>query len=203
MKEEAPLVYIVDDDIDFRDAMHSWLRSIGCQAIGFGSVDEFVKHSRAPTPSCLPLDVRMPGRDPFEFQEQLHRSKDDIPIIFITGHGNVPMSVRAMRNGAITFLLKPFPAKDLFDAIRDGINRDRSRRRAEQSTADVHACVSSLSPRERQILSYVCRGRTNREIAQTLGLQEITIKVHRASAMRKMKTRSVAELMRKIQDADL
>lgn len=203
MKEETPLVYIVDDDIDFRDAMHSWLRSIGCEALSFGSVDEFVKHSRVPRPSCLLLDVRMPGRDPFDFQEQLHRSDDDIPIIFITGHGNVPMSVRAMKNGAITFLLKPFHAKDLFDAIRDGINRDRSRRQAEQSTADARACVNSLSQRERQILSYVCRGRTNREIAQALDLQEITIKVHRANGMRKMKTRSVAELIRKIQDVDL
>lgn len=203
MPELAPLVYIVDDDIAFREAMNSWLRSIGCEALGFGSVDEFVRHSRVATPSCLLLDVRMPGRDPFDFQQELHKSQDNIPIIFITGHGNVPMSVRAMKNGAITFLLKPFREQDLLDAIRDGINQDRSRRLAEQSAADVQACVGSLSQRERQILSYVCRGRTNREIAQALGLQEITIKVHRANAMRKMKTRSVAELVRKIQDADL
>ncbi len=199
----APLVYIVDDDIAFREAIDNLLRSIGYEARGFASVDEFVKHSRVATPSCLLLDVRMPGRNPFDFQRELHESQDNIPVIFITGHGDVPMSVRAMKNGAVSFLLKPFREQDLLEAIRDGIDQDLSRRRDEQSAADVYACVSSLSQRERQILSYVCSGRMNREIAKELGLQEITVKVHRANAMRKMKIRSVAELVRKISGIDL
>ena len=203
MIEVAPLVYIVDDDTAFREAIYRFLRSTGCEALCFASVDEFVKHSRVARPSCLLLDVRMPGRNPFDFQFELRKSRDNIPIVFITGYGDVPMSVRAMKNGAISFLLKPFREQDLLDAIRDGIDQDRSRRQAEQSAADVHACISLLSRRERQILSYVCLGRTNREIARELGLQEVTVKMHRANAMRKMKTRSVAELVKKTQGIDL
>jgi len=203
MTEVAPLVYVVDDDFAFREAICRYLRSIGYDALGFASVDEFIKHSRFARPSCLLLDVRMPGRSPFDFQSELRRSQDNIPIVFITGYGDVPMSVRAMKNGAINFLLKPFREQDLLDAIRDGIDQDRSRREAEQSAADVHACVDSLSRREREILSYVRLGRMNREIAQELGLQEVTVKMHRANAMRKMKTRSVAELVEKTRDIDL
>jgi RNA polymerase sigma factor (sigma-70 family) len=203
MTDTQPIVYVVDDDFSFREALDRLLRSVGYATCCFASIDEFLKHPRGPAPSCLLLDVRMPGRSALDFQIELQRNHDGIPVIFLTGHGDVPMSVRAMKNGAIGFLLKPFREEELLDAVRDGISQDRSRRENEENTAGVLACLRSLSPRERQILSGVSRGSSNKEIARELGLQEITIKVHRAKAMRKMKASSLADLLKKIQNIDL
>jgi RNA polymerase sigma factor (sigma-70 family) len=199
MTESKPIVYVVDDDFSFREGIDNLLRSVGYATISFASVDEFVKQPRANLTSCILLDVRMPGQSPLDFQVEMQKRKDNIPIVFITGHGDVPMSVRAMKNGAINFLLKPFREQDLLDAIRDGINQDRSRRQIIESMSDLLACVNSLSQRERQILFLVSEGRSNKEIAREIGLREITVKVHRAKAMRKMKATSVADLVRKIQ----
>jgi RNA polymerase sigma factor (sigma-70 family) len=203
MTGTEPIVYVVDDDPSFREAIDRLLRSAGYVTHCSTSIDEFVKHTRSDTPSCMLLDVRMPGRSVFEFQIDQQKNVDSMPIIFITGHGDVPMSVRAMRNGAVNFLLKPFREEELLDAVRDGINQDRSRRAMSESIADLRSCVKSLSPRERQILARVSDGMTNREIARQLGLQEITIKVNRAKAMKKMRASSLADLVRKIQSVDL
>jgi RNA polymerase sigma factor (sigma-70 family) len=203
MIEKDPTVYVVDDDFSFREGVDRLLRSIGYRIYAFASIDEFVGFARPNAPSCLLLDVRMPGRSSLDFQAELHKSGENIPVIFITGHGDVPMSVQAMKNGAVTFLLKPFREQDLLDAIRDGIDRDCARRQMHESLADVRACLDSLSQRERQILASVSHGRSNKEIARELGLQEITIKVHRANGMKKMKSTSVAELMRKLQGVNL
>jgi RNA polymerase sigma factor (sigma-70 family) len=203
MTENPPIIYVIDDDFSFREAIDRLLRSVGYTTHCFASIDEFVKHARANTASCLLLDVRMPGQSAFDFQTDLRKNNDSIPIIFITGHGDVPMSVRAIKNGAISFLLKPFREEELLDAVREGINQDRLRRQTDENMADVLACVRSLSQRERQILAFVSNGRSNKEIARELGLQEITIKVHRAKAMKKMKSDSVAELVRKIQNIDV
>jgi RNA polymerase sigma factor (sigma-70 family) len=203
MTETDPIVYVVDDDFSFREALDRLLRSIGYTTLCFASIDEFVGHTRADAPSCLLLDIRMPGQSSLDFQIELNKKKDGIPIIFITGHGDVPMSVRAIKNGAVGFLLKPFREQELLDVVREGINRDRSRRETEENMADLLACIKSLSQRERQILSFVNEGRSNKEIAHEIGLQEITIKVHRAKAMKKMKSKSVADLVRKLQNIDL
>ncbi|MEW6438396.1 MAG: response regulator [Pseudomonadota bacterium] len=203
MTETDPIVYVVDDDFSFREALDRLLRSIGYTTLCFASIDEFVRHTRADAPSCLLLDIRMPGQSSLDFQVELNKKKDGIPVIFITGHGDVPMSVRAIKNGAVGFLLKPFREQELLDVVREGINRDRSRRETEENMADLLACIKSLSQRERQILSFVNEGRSNKEIAHEIGLQEITIKVHRAKAMKKMKSKSVADLVRKLQNIDL
>jgi FixJ family two-component response regulator len=203
MMETGPIVYVIDDDPSFREGINRLLRSVGYAAHCSASIDEFVKHPRIDAPSCLLLDVRLPGRSAFEFQVELQRDADYIPIIFITGHGDVPMSVRALKTGAISFLLKPFREDELLDAVRDGINQDRSRRRISESTTDVMRCVGSLSQRERQILARVRDGATNKAIARELGLQEITIKVNRAKAMKKMKASSLTDLVKKLHNIDL
>jgi RNA polymerase sigma factor (sigma-70 family) len=203
MIERNPIVYIIDDDASFREALDRLLRSVGYSTHSFKSIDEFLNHSRVDAPSCIALDVRMPGKGAFEFQIEFRQDGDCIPIIFITGHGDVPMSVRAIKNGAVSFLLKPFREEDLLDAVREAIDQDRSRREMREITADVVSCVGSLSPRERQILAWVNNGITNKEIARELGLQEITIKVHRAKVMKKMKASSLADLIKKIQNVDL
>jgi FixJ family two-component response regulator len=203
MIETDPIVYIVDDDPSFREALDRLLRSIGYSTHGFRSIDEFLKHPRADAPSCIALDVRMPGKSAFEFQIESRQNSDCIPIIFITGHGDVPMSVRAIKNGAVSFLLKPFREEDLLDAVREAIDRDRSHRETRETTADVVSCLGSLSLRERQILSRMSNGVTSKEIARELGLQEITIKVNRAKVMKKMKASSLADLIKKIQKIEL
>jgi FixJ family two-component response regulator len=203
MMEKGPIVYVIDDDSSFREGINRLLRSVGYATHCSASIDEFVKHTRIDAPSCLLLDVRMPGRSAFEFQVELQRDGDYIPIIFITGHGDVPMSVRAIKKGAISFLLKPFREEELLDAVGEGINQDRARRRISESMADVMHCVGSLSQRERQILARVRDGVTNKAIARELGLQEITIKVNRARAMKKMQASSLADLVRKLHNIDL
>jgi RNA polymerase sigma factor (sigma-70 family) len=203
MTDKASIVYVVDDDFSFREALDRLLRSVGYTVLCFASIDEFIRHTRVDAPSCLLLDIRMPGQSSLDFQVELQRNNDGIPLIFITGHGDVPMSVRAIKNGAVGFLLKPFREEELLDVVREGISRDRSRRELEENTADLRACIKSLSQRERQILSLVNEGRSNKEIAHEIGLQEITIKVHRAKAMKKMKSKSVADLVRKLQNINL
>jgi RNA polymerase sigma factor (sigma-70 family) len=203
MIEKDPIVYIVDDDPSFREAIDRLLRSVGYATLSFKSIDEFLRHPRPDVPSCIALDVRMPGKSAFEFQMESRQKSDRIPIVFITGHGDVPMSVRAIKNGAVSFLLKPFREEDLLDAVREAIDQDRARRELQEHSADVVSCVGSLSPRERQILAKVSNGVTNKEIARELGLQEITIKVNRAKVMKKMKASSLADLIKKIQNVDL
>lgn len=199
MTTSRPIVYVVDDDFSFREGIDNLLRSVGYATMCFAAVDEFLTYSRPAVPSCVLLDVRMPGKSPLEFQAEMQNANEKLSIVFVTGHGDVPMCARAMKNGAVNFLLKPFREEDLLDAVREGISEDQKRREFERSRSDVVACSQSLSQRERQILLLVSNGRSNKEIARDIGLQEITVKVHRAKAMRKMKSSSVADLVKKLQ----
>ena len=192
----GPVVYVVDDDESLRDALGSLFRSVGLTVEVFASAAELL---RAPLPdvdSCLVLDVRLPGVSGLDFQAQLSRDDNNIPIIFMTGHGDIPMSVRAMKAGAIDFLAKPFRDQDMLDAVSAAIERDRARRQAERSVADVRALFASLTPREREVMSHVTAGLMNKQIAAAIGLSEITVKIHRGNVMRKMGARSLADLVR-------
>ncbi len=196
MPEAAATVYVVDDDPQVRDGLDSLLRSVGYQVRSFASATAFAAHARADGPGCLVLDVRMPGPSGLDFQAQLAGAGDTIPIVFLTGHGDVPMSVRAMKAGAVEFLLKPFREQDLLDAIRAGIDRDRADRNSRAAMADLQRRLATLTARERQVMALVVTGRLNKQIAADLGLSEITVKVNRAQAMRKMKAGTLADLVR-------
>lgn len=189
-------VYIVDDDPSVRDGLDSLLRSVGYQTHCFASPQDFQLHRRADTPACLVLDVRMPGASGLDFQVELAQAHDAIPIIFLTGHGDVPMSVRAMRAGAVEFLLKPFREQDLLDAIRLAIARDRARRDGQAADAELHDRFATLTAREREVMALVALGRLNKQIAGDLGLSEVTVKVHRGQVMRKMRAATLADLIR-------
>ena len=203
MSEPRPMVFVVDDDAAMRDAVETLLRSVGLQVEAFGSTQDFLRHKAADTPSCLVLDVRLPGRSGLDFQEQLAESNIHIPIIFITGHGDIPMSVRAMKAGAIEFLTKPFRDQDLLDAIQVALEKDRERRHHEQELGSLRRRFESLTPREREVFPLVVSGRLNKQIAADLGTSEITAKVHRASIMRKMQAGSVVELVRMAVELDI
>jgi FixJ family two-component response regulator len=189
-------VFIVDDDASMRDALSGLLRSVGLEARAFSSVAEFLSSPRGAGPSCLVLDVRLPGRSGLELQRELARSNMQLPIIFITGHGDIPMSVAAMKNGALEFLTKPFRDQDLLDAIHLGLARDREQRASAGELAALSQRFETLTTREREVMSRVVIGRLNKEIAAELGISEITVKVHRAQVMRKMAAESVPELAR-------
>jgi FixJ family two-component response regulator len=196
MSEEEPVVFVIDDDPSVRDALAGLLRSVGLAVRSFGSTQEFVQSERPDAPGCLVLDVRLPGRSGLDFQRELGELSIQLPIVFITGHGDIPMSVRAMKAGAVEFLTKPWHEQELLDAIQQGIERDRTRRRDAAAAAALHERFDSLTPREREIMALVVTGRMNKQIAAVLDVSEITVKVHRGQVMRKMRARSLAQLVR-------
>jgi FixJ family two-component response regulator len=196
---DSGTVIVIDDDEAVREAIHSLLRSVGFAAEIYGSVAEFLARRDLPdTPCCLVLDVRLPGVSGLDFQADLARRKVSLPIIFITGHGDIPMSVQAMKGGAIEFLTKPFRDQDLLDAIHLGLEIDRKRRQEDNSLTDLLNRFGSLSGREREVMAQVVSGAMNREIAAKLGIAEITVKVHRGQVMRKMGAGSAVELARMV-----
>jgi FixJ family two-component response regulator len=196
MPDSSPTVLVIDDDADLRASIGRLLRSIGLDAQLFASISDFLKSNPPDGPTCLVLDVRLPGRGGLDFQRDLAAANRVLPIIFITGHGDVPMSVQAMKGGAIEFLTKPFRDQDLIDAIQLGLARDRARREKEEGLAALKQRFGSLSPREREIVIQVARGRLSKQIAGDIGIAEATVKVHRSRAMHKMKARSLPELGR-------
>lgn len=196
MTEPEPSVVIVDDDPDIRAALRSLLQSVGLQATAFASVPEFLKSVRPEAPTCLVLDVRLPGRSGLDLQRELSAAHIDLPIIFITAHGDVPMSVQAMKGGALEFLTKPIRDQDLLDAIQLGLERDRARREGERALAALRERFETLTPREREVMTEVLKGRLNKQIAGDIGVSEVTVKFHRGQVMRKMKASSLLELAR-------
>jgi FixJ family two-component response regulator len=196
MPESGPTVLVIDDDSEFRSSVGQLLRSVGLNARLFASVPDFLESECPNGPTCLVLDIRMPGRSGLDFQRELTEADVQIPIIFITGHGDVPMCVQAMKRGAIEFLTKPFRDQDLIDAIQLGLARDRAGRENEKALCVLRARFESLTPRERDVMIRVVQGRLSKQIADDIGISEPTVKVHRSNLMRKMNTRSVVELGR-------
>jgi FixJ family two-component response regulator len=195
-KDQPPTVVVIDDDPGVRDSLGKLLRSAGFQVSLLGSVSEFLAADRPEGPTCLVLDVRLPGQSGLELQRELAGAKRRLPIIFITGHGDIPMSVQAMKGGAIEFLTKPFREQDLLDAIQLGHDHDRARLEQERSMAELNVRFETLSPREREVMAYVASGRLNKQIAADLGVSEITVKVHRSRVMHKMRASSLPDLAR-------
>jgi FixJ family two-component response regulator len=196
VSENKPVVFVIDDNPSVRDALDSLIRSIHLDVQSFGSTEEFLRSKRPDAPSCIILDVRLPGLSGLDFHREMEKSNIELPVIFITGHGDVPMSVRAIKAGAIEFLTKPFRDQDLLDAIYVGIERDRSRRQAAATGSILRDHFASLTPREREVMLQVVSGRPNKQIAAELKLSEVTVKVHRRHVMHKMKAKSLADLVR-------
>jgi FixJ family two-component response regulator len=194
--EEKSIVLVIDDDASVREALSNLIRSVGLQAKLFASAPEFLRSKLPECPSCLVLDVRLPELSGLDFQNDLAKANIGIPIVFITGHGDIPMSVRAMKAGAVEFLTKPFRDQDLLDAIQLGLERDRARRESEKTASEVRAKFETLTPREQEVMGFVTAGLMNKQVAAEMGVSEITVKVHRGNLMRKMGARSLADLVR-------
>jgi len=193
---EAGCIYVVDDDESVRESLSSLFRSVGYHVQVFGSTAEFMKQQPVDASSCLVLDVRLPGASGLDLQNHLNRERIRIPIIFMTGHGDIPMSVRAMKAGAVDFLSKPFRDQDMLDAVAHALEADRARRSADRSLSAVRAAFQSLTPREREVMKLVTLGLMNKQVAGKLQLSEITVKIHRGNVMRKMAAQSLADLVR-------
>ena len=196
MKPPDSIVYVVDDDSSVREAIKSLIRSVGLRVETFGNAQEFLKSTRLDAPGCVVLDVRLPGLSGLDLQRELAAHGINLPVIFITGHGDIPMSVRAMKAGALEFLTKPFRDQDLLDAIQHALERDRGARQQRSETAELRERFDSLTAREREVMGLVVSGLLNKQIAGELGTSEVTIKIHRSQVMKKMDAGSLAELVR-------
>ena len=193
---EQPVVFIIDDDASVRRGVEDLLRSVGLEVESFGSAQEFLARKRQDAPGCIVLDIRLPGASGLEFQRTLAESSIHLPVIFISGHGDIPMSVRAIKSGALEFLTKPLKEQELLDAVQAGIERDRVRREQAKLVHELRERFNSLTSREQEILSLVITGRPNKQIAYQLSLSEMTVKVHRSQVMHKMGARSLVDLVR-------
>lgn len=198
---DEAVVFVVDDDADFRDSLVALLNSVGLQTKTFGSIGELLDTRLPDVVSCLVLDVRLPGLSGLDFQAELAKANNLIPIIFLTGYGDVPMSVKAMKLGAVDFLTKPPRDQDLLDAVSVALQRDRTRREAARELADLRSLLENLTPREREVMGLVAKGLMNKQIAGTLGVSEATVKFHRGRLMEKLGVRSVADLVKMTQRA--
>ena len=193
---DVPIVYVIDDDESMRRGLTNLFESVGLRVEAFGSAPELLQKKLPDVPSCVVLDIRLPGMSGLDFQDLLEKAAIHIPIVFVTGHGDIPMSVKAMKAGAADFLTKPFRQQEMLDAVTAAIERDRKRRQDEKIVSNARALVETLTPREREILALVSAGLMNKQIAAEIGIAEITVKIHRGRIMKKMGTRSLADLVR-------
>lgn len=199
MKPLDPIVFVVDDDLSVREALSNLIRSVGLRVETFASAQDFLRHQRPDATACLVLDVRMPGLSGLDLQRELAHAGERIPIIFITGHGDIPMSVRAMKAGAVEFLPKPFRDEDLLDAIREALERDQVARQQRAELAEIQDKYDTLTSREREVMVLIVKGMLNKQVAAELGITEITIKVHRRRILQKMRAKSLPALVRMVE----